>query len=286
MQNNHLWKVAGKRTLQIENFLVMGILNITPDSFYDGGSYDSRNLAIARAKSLISQGADIIDIGGESTRPFSERVQLREEKDRVLPVLKNIQGEFSRPLLSVDTYKADMAKGALECGASIINDVTFCKIDPGLKEVLSDYQPGYILMHSQKRPEDMQKDPQYQNVVREILEFFENGLRELTNAGLAEENIVLDPGIGFGKTLEHNLSILGNAEKFLDLGRPLCMGLSNKSMWQKLLGLAPEERKNATQVASALLSEKGIFIHRVHEVDLTRQTLEVVKSFQNFQKQI
>ena len=277
MQGNNLWRIYGGRVVQPSPFLVVGILNITPNSFYDGGKFNSESHATDQAKALFDQGADIVDLGGESTRPFSERVGLEEEKNRVLPVLDNIGQRFSHPLVSVDTYKAEMAREALDNGASIINDVSACSLDPELKDVLADYKPGYILMHSKGRPEDMQKDPSYEDVVGEIKEFFEQKLKDLTAAGLPEENIVLDPGIGFGKSLEHNLSILRNMKDFLSLGRPVMAGLSNKSLWQKLLGLAPEQRQNVTQVATALVAEQGVCLHRVHEVDLTVQTLEVVR---------
>ena len=277
MQSDNSWKILGDRVVQPSPFLVMGILNITPNSFYDGGIYDSEFPATQQARTLFDQGADIVDMGGESTRPFSERVSLEEERNRVLPVLDNIRQELSDPLISVDTYKADMARDALEAGASVINDVSACSLDPGLRDVVADYKPGYILMHSKGRPENMQKDPCYDDVIGEIKEFFEQKLKDLTSAGLPEENIVLDPGIGFGKTLEHNLTIMKNVREFLSLGRPLFAGLSNKSVWQKLLGLAPEERGNVTQVATALMAERGVCMHRVHEVDLTVQTLEVVR---------
>jgi len=285
MQGNNLWRIYRGRVVQPSPFLIVGILNITPNSFYDGGNFNSQSYATDRAKTLFDQGANIVDMGGESTRPFSERVGLQEEKNRVLPVLKNIGQKFSHPLLSVDTYKADMAREALDTGASIINDISACSLDPGLKDVLADYKPGYILMHSKGRPEDMQKDPCYEDVVGEIKDFFEQKLKDLTVAGLPEENIVLDPGIGFGKSLEHNLTILRNMQEFLALGRPVMSGLSNKSLWQKLLGLAPEQRRNVTQVATALVAEKGVCLHRVHEVDLTVQTLEVVRQMTDIKAQ-
>ncbi|MFW6415730.1 MAG: dihydropteroate synthase, partial [Thermodesulfobacteriota bacterium] len=196
MQNSNVWRLYQGRVLDSSPFLVMGILNITPNSFYDGGMYDSEYPATRQARTMFEQGADIVDMGGESTRPFSERVGLEEERSRVLPVLENLVQEFSHPLISVDTYKADMAREALEAGASIINDVSACSMDPGLKDVIADYKPGYILMHSKGRPENMQEDPSYEDVVGEIKGFFEQNLKDLTTAGLPEENIVLDPGIG------------------------------------------------------------------------------------------
>jgi len=253
------------------------VLNVTPNSFYDGGLYQELDVAISRAREILDQGAEILDVGGESTRPFSERVEHRQELDRVLPVIRAMRSEYPDRPISVDTYKAETARRALEEGAAIVNDVTACGLDPELAEVLVEHQPGYVLMHSQGRPEDMQKAPRYEDSVEEIASFLEGELNRLVRRGLAEDRIVLDPGIGFGKRLEDNLAILRDIERFFRLGRPVFIGQSNKSLWQKLLGLGPDQRQNATQVATALLAEKGVSIHRVHEVDLTRQTLTIVR---------
>ena len=269
------WRIAGDRVLEPGTY-VAGVLNVTPNSFYDGGNYFTRDAALARAVEILTQGADILDVGGESTRPFSGRVGKNQELERVLPVISGVSSEFPDRPISVDTYKAYTARKALDAGASIVNDVTACSLDPGLTEVLVQYQPGYVLMHSQGRPEDMQKDPRYSDPVSEISAFFETHLNRLTRAGLAQDCIALDPGIGFGKRLEDNLDILRHIERFFCFGRPIFIGQSNKSLWQKLLGLGPDQRQNATQVATALLAEKGVSIHRVHEVDLTLQTLTIV----------
>ncbi len=220
-------------------------------------------------------------MGGESTRPFSPQVSLEEEIKRVIPVVQAIKENLPQAVISVDTYKAEVARRALEKGAEIINDVSACTFDPSLLEVVVEYKPGYVLMHSLGRPETMQENPHYENVVEEIYAFFEEKLNLLVKKGLPEENIVLDPGIGFGKLLEHNLAILANIEKFFSLGRPLYVGLSNKSMWEKLLGLKVGERQIATQVATALLAQKGVYIHRVHEVKETKETLTIVEALKN-----
>lgn len=274
------WSLARGRVLGPAPFFVLGVLNVTPDSFYDGGDFLQQDAALKQAEDLLEQGADVLDVGGESTRPFSSRVEQEQELQRVLPILKQVLKDRPRALVSVDTYKSGVARQALETGALIINDVSACRFDPELLDVLGQYKPGYILMHSLGRPEEMQKEPRYQDVLQEIKAFFEQHLKELTQAGLPEENIVLDPGIGFGKTLEHNLQILSGIRTFFDLGRPMLIGLSNKSMWGKLLGLEPGQRQNATQVATALLAQKGVALHRVHEVDLTRQSLQIVRSLQ------
>ncbi|HCO11739.1 MAG TPA: dihydropteroate synthase [Desulfonauticus sp.] len=275
-----MWKTL-RGSLKPTPFLIVGILNVTPDSFYDGGKYFDPTQALARAGEILSQGGNIIDVGGESTRPFSPRVSLEEEIKRVIPVVQAIKENLPQAVISVDTYKAEVARRALEKGAEIINDVSACTFDPSLLEVVVEYKPGYVLMHSLGRPETMQDNPHYENVVEEIYAFFEEKLNLLVKKGLPEENIVLDPGIGFGKLLEHNLAILANIEKFFSLGRPLYVGLSNKSMWEKLLGLKVGERQIATQVATALLAQKGVYIHRVHEVKETKETLTIVEALKN-----
>jgi dihydropteroate synthase len=207
---------------------------------------------------------------------------MEVELDRVLPVIRSlaeaIAAEASGAVISVDTYKAAVAGHALKVGACIVNDVSACRFDPALLDVLVEEKPGYVLMHCPKRPKEMQKSPEYGNVVDDILFFFEERLKVLTDAGLPEENIVLDPGIGFGKTLEHNLAIMVGIERFAVLGRPLYIGLSNKSLWGKLLGSEPEDRLAATVAATAIMAARGVAVHRVHEVHETVQALGVVKA--------
>ncbi|GAB6175997.1 dihydropteroate synthase [Desulfobaculum senezii] len=276
------WNVTGGRVLGPAPFFVVGIVNVTPDSFYDGGSHDSHEAAVEHGKKLIADGAHILDVGGESTRPTAERVGTGEELRRVVPVVrelaKYIRENELDAAISVDTYKAATAAAALEAGAVVVNDVSGCRFDPELMDVLAQYQPGYVLMHCQGLPGSMQNDPSYVDVVDEISDFFDQRLRQLTRAGLAEENIVLDPGIGFGKKLEHNLEILRNIEAFGRFGLPMFMGLSNKSLWGDLLGLDVDSRQNATQVGTALLAARGVQIHRVHEVAPTVETLRIVQA--------
>ena len=272
------WTIAGGRVLGPAPFFVVGIVNCTPDSFYDGGLCFDTGTAISHGLELLSQGADIVDIGGESTRPFSRRISAGEEGWRVLPVLHGIMDQAPDVVVSVDTYRAGVAAQALQAGAQIVNDVSACAFDPELIRVLADYKPGYVLMHSRGRPEDMQKDPSYTDVVEEIYAFFEAGLDRLVQAGVPQDHIVLDPGIGFGKLLEHNLELLANIDRFYALGRPVYMGLSNKSMWGKLLDIASQERPMATQVATGLMAARGVSIHRVHEVVDTVRTLRIVQS--------
>lgn len=282
MQDRVLWNITGGRVLGPAPFFVAGIVNVTPDSFYDGGEHDQAPDAVAHGKQLLAEGAMILDVGGESTRPYADKVDEATELTRVVPVVSqlaaHIVSEGVEAAVSVDTYKAVVAARALDAGAAIVNDVSACRYDPGLMDVLAQYKPGYVLMHSLGRPEDMQDAPHYDNVVDDIIAFFERHLRTLTAAGLPEDNIVIDPGIGFGKTLEHNLQILSSIEAFGVLGLPVFMGLSNKSMFEKLLGLPVGDRKVATQAATAVLASRGIRIHRVHEVAMTMQTLAVAEA--------
>ncbi|NDV27257.1 dihydropteroate synthase [Desulfovibrio sp. JC010] len=274
MSRDYSWTVKGGRVLGPAPFFIAGIVNVTPDSFYDGGKNYDLQQAVEHGRMLAAQGADILDVGGESTRPFADPVSLEDELARVVPVIKELSREH---VVSVDTVKSGVARAAIEAGAAIVNDVSAFAQDPALLEVVADLKPGYVLMHSQGTPEEMQLAPSYDSVIEDILSFFEKSLEKLIKAGLPESHIVIDPGIGFGKTLGHNLEILRRIDRFMDLGFPVYMGLSNKSLWGKLLGLEPDERQNATQAATAVLAARGVPIHRVHEVGLTSQTLKIVK---------
>ena len=274
------WDVLD-RTLGPSPFLVAGIVNVTPDSFFDGGLHAHTSAAISWGQRLAAQGADILDVGGESTRPGADPVDERTEAERVIPVIAGLARELAagcgsgdkRPALSIDTTKAGVAKAGIKAGAVIVNDVSACRMDPALADVLGHYRPGYVLMHAQGRPREMQCDPRYQDVVAEVLSFFEERMAYLTSKGLPEGRIVLDPGIGFGKTLEHNLELLRNVPRLLTLGRPVYMGLSNKSWLGALLGLNASQRGGATHVATALTAAAGARIHRVHDVAGAVQSL-------------
>lgn len=259
--------------------LIMGVINCTPDSFYDGGRHRHPDEAVRRGLELVSEGALILDVGGESTRPGALPVTREEELERVLPVMQRLSAalEQSHPevVLSVDTTKAEVAAMALAAGAAVVNDISACRFDPGLLDVLRQYQPGYVLMHALGTPATMQSNPYYENVLDEVRRFFEQRMNVLVQSGLSEDAIILDPGIGFGKLLEHNLRLLRNIDDLLQLGRPLLVGISNKSFWKGLLGLELEERGSVTQVATALLTVKGVRVHRVHDVLETQRTLRV-----------
>ncbi len=273
------WTVAGGRVLGPAPFFVAGVVNVTPDSFSDGGRFLDPAAAGERCRRLLDEGADILDVGGESTRPGAAEVPAAEELRRVLPVVAaatRLADPAGRPAtVSVDTAKAAVAAAALQAGAAIVNDISACCFDPGLLDVVAQARPGYVLMHCQGTPRTMQAAPRYADVVGEILAFFEERLGTLTRAGLPEDRVVLDPGIGFGKTLAHNLEILRRLPEFLALGRPLYLGLSNKSLFGGLLALPVGERGEATRVATALAARAGASVHRVHEVAKARDALRL-----------
>ena len=274
------WYVKGGRALKTPSpFGVMGIVNLTPDSFYDGGVHHMPPAGLEHALILLEQGADILDLGAESSRPGAAELPPDEEIQRLAPVLMGLRHQAPWATVSVDTYHAATAAAVLEQGAVIINDISACAFDPGLLDVLVQYKPGYVLMHSQGRPQTMQHNPRYEDVRREVREFFECNLARLVRAGLPEDRIVLDPGIGFGKTLAHNLELLAHPEDWLGFGRPVLMALSMKSVFGGLLSLPPARRGAATVAATALLRARGIFWHRVHHVADARQALAVATAF-------
>lgn len=276
------WLLPTGECFAEEPFIVFGVINVTPDSFYDGGLHLDQAKALERIQAMAAAGVHVADIGGESTRPGAAAVSAEEELQRVLPVVQQAtalsMAQRAPIALSVDTYKAKVAAACLEAGAVIVNDVSACRFDPALVEVLAQYRPGYVLMHSAGRPETMQQDPRYEDVVDEVLAFLEQRLAFLVRSGVPESHVLLDPGIGFGKRLEHNLGLLRNVERFASLGRPLLLGVSNKSLWGALLQLPLDQRENATQVATALTAARGVWAHRVHEPELTLQTLRVVQA--------
>jgi len=262
------WLLRGGRVLCVSPFCVMGIVNLAPDSFCDGGAHETPEAAVGHSLRLLEQGAHILDLGAESSRPGARELAPETEQARLLPVLRGLRAhpQGREAALSVDTYKASTARLALEAGADIINDISACAFDPELLDALVEYKPGYVLMHCRGRPADMQADPLYTNVMDEVLYFFERELTRLCAAGLPEKSIVLDPGIGFGKRLGDNTALLRGIPRLCGLGRPLLIGLSMKSFFGDLLGLAPERRGAATQIAAALSAVKGAALHRVHDV--------------------
>ncbi len=286
MSNMRSWHIKGGESIQLAPFFLVGILNITPDSFYDGDKYFIPEQAIEHACKLKEDGANMLDIGAESSRPGSEPISAQDELQRLIPIFKQLQEKQLGIPISVDTYRASTATYCLEHGASVINDISACSIDPELLQILIDYKPGYVLMHAQGNPKTMQHDPKYNNVVEEVYSFLEEKMGMLVRSGFPEENIVLDPGIGFGKTLKHNLLLLQNIEKFARLGRPVYIGLSNKSLWSKLLQVDLHERKSATLTATVWLAEHGVFIHRLHQIKPAKQALTVLQALNQQHKEI
>ncbi|MCI5147924.1 MAG: dihydropteroate synthase [Candidatus Electrothrix sp. MAN1_4] len=248
---------------------VMGILNVTPDSFSDGGQCIGEQAVMAQVEKMLAHGMDIIDIGGESTRPFAEPVTEQEELDRVIPAIQAVRRLSSALPISIDTTKADVAAAALEHGATIINDISALRQDPDMVKVACGYEAPIIIMHMQGTPENMQVAPEYEDVVAEISDFFQERTSWMQSQGIGQERIILDPGIGFGKTLEHNLAILRNVGTFKQLGFPVLIGHSRKYFLEKLLGTPVEERDGPTAVVSALCAQQGADILRVHDVGQT-----------------
>jgi len=252
--------------------LLMGIINCTPDSFYDGGKYDSCEDAINRGRKLIEDGADILDIGGESTRPGSEGVSESEEIERVLPVIKELAG--SGVPISIDTMKKKVAEKAIEAGAVIINDVSALS-DPGLASLAAESKVGVVLMHMLGTPRDMQKDPTYGDLFGEIIAFLRERIDRAVDAGVEEDRIAVDPGIGFGKTVAHNLELIRDLWRLRSIGRPVLLGPSNKSFIGKVLGAEIDEREKGTAAALVAGVLSGAHILRVHDVGAMKQYVEM-----------
>jgi dihydropteroate synthase len=252
---------------------VMGILNVTPDSFSDGGDFVSPDSAILHAEQMIQDGADIIDIGGESTRPGADAVSEQQELDRVIPVIEAIKQRLS-VVVSIDTNKPTVMRDAVAAGAGLINDVMALQA-PGAVETASQLNVPICLMHMQGKPRTMQQQPEYADVVSDIMDFFQQRIDECVAAGIPQERLLLDPGFGFGKTLEHNLSLLKKLGEFLHIGLPLLIGISRKSMIGAILDNAPVDARLYGSLAAAVLAiEKGASIVRVHDV---RPTVDVLK---------
>jgi dihydropteroate synthase len=258
----------------------MGIINITPDSFSDPGKYSDKENAVTRGLELVEQGADILDIGGESTRPGSESVSQAEELKRIIPVITELR-KRTKALISVDTTKAKVAEEALAAGADIINDISAFRFDDRMPLLASETGVPVILMHMKGVPKTMQSNPFYEDLYQEIRCFLEERIATATAYGIKREKIIIDPGIGFGKNLAHNLSIINNLGFLEDLDRPILVGISRKSFIGKILNLPPQERAEGT-IASAVLSVlKGAHILRVHEVEQVKRAITVAEAITN-----
>ena len=245
---------------------IMGILNVTPDSFSDGGIFFDKSAAIRQGIKMAEDGADIIDIGGESTRPGSEPVTIEEELRRTIPVIEALAEEVNIPI-SIDTYKAEVAKRALDAGAEMVNDISGLRYDPLMPKVVAEYKVPVVIMHIKGSPKDMQKNPVYEALLPEIMDYLREGIRIAMKAGIPENNIIIDPGIGFGKRSEHNLEIIHALSEFALLEKPLLVGPSRKAFIGNILGdVPPGERFEGTAAAVAVSIFNGADIVRVHDV--------------------
>lgn len=256
---------------------IMGIVNVTPDSFSDGGRWQDEDALTARIDHLLAEGADLIDVGGESTRPFARPVGEAEELARVLPAVRAVRTRSAVPV-SVDTTKATVARAALAAGADLINDISALRHDPAMVAVVRDSGCRVVVMHMLGTPGDMQLAPHYEDVVAEINRFLAGRIAWLEEQGVDRSRVIVDPGLGFGKTLEHNLDILRNVAAFRQHGCPLLIGHSRKSFLGRLLGLEVAERDPATAVVSALLAGRGVDILRVHDVRASRQAVQLAEA--------
>jgi dihydropteroate synthase len=273
---------CGKRTL------AMGIVNVTPDSFSDGGSFFSSDAAVSQGIRLYESGADILDIGGESTRPFSAPVPIEEEIRRVVPVIETLARKIPIPI-SVDTRKAEVAKQALDAGACLINDISALQYDPKMAALAARRQVPVVLMHMKGSPENMQLQPHYENVVTEVISFLKQALDHAEQKGIKRSCLIVDPGIGFGKTFAHNLTILKNLDRFLELDVPVLIGTSRKAFIRSLLKTssdkepAPQsvEVEIGSQASAAAAAVKGAHILRVHDVANTVVTLKIIDAIKN-----
>ncbi|MBU0484376.1 MAG: dihydropteroate synthase [Proteobacteria bacterium] len=261
---------------------VMGILNVTPDSFSDGGLYLSEQEINNRIKEMISTGADIIDVGGESTRPFAESVSLDEELQRIIPAIKIIRLINDSIPISIDTTKAEVARQAIKAGATIVNDISALRFDPAMVEVVRENKVPVIIMHMQGTPGDMQNSPTYDDVIMDIKSFLTERISWAITQGISPSKIIIDPGLGFGKTVAHNLSILKNLPKLQKLGYPVIIGHSRKSFISKIIApKGDEDRDTATAAISALCAAQNVSILRVHDVKKTVQAVRLAEAIQN-----
>jgi dihydropteroate synthase len=256
-------------------FAVMGVVNVTPDSFSDGGQWLDPGRAVAHGQELESEGAAILDVGGESTRPGAEPVSLPEELRRVMPVIEGLIAAGTRAQISIDTSKATVAEAALAAGATLVNDVTALRADPGIAGLVAAHGSDVCLMHMLGEPRTMQDHPHYDDVVSDVKSFLQTRMAFAVSEGIAEERILLDPGIGFGKTLEHNLELVRRLDELVALGRPVVVGASRKSFLGRITGRDVNDRVAATVAVNVLAFERGAQVFRVHDVGPTRDALRV-----------
>lgn len=272
-------KLPRERAIIFDRPLVMGIVNVTPDSFSDGGQFLQADHAVGHALKLIEEGADLIDIGGESSRPGAESVPIEDELQRVVPVVEQLRSQTETPI-SVDTYKSEVAHAALEAGADIINDISALRMDPEMVRVIAQSGAPIILMHMLGTPATMQQSPHYTNCVEEISAFFVQRIAFAVQHGIARERIIVDPGIGFGKRLEDNLDLLRALHRFTQFGLPLLVGASRKSFISRVTGAqtSPTERLGGSIAAAVVARQRGANILRVHDVAATIEAIKVAEA--------
>ncbi|MCW3116231.1 MAG: dihydropteroate synthase [Chitinophagaceae bacterium] len=265
------------RLLVVDKPLVMGIINVTPDSFYEGSRFEKTDCLLKQAEQMLKEGADILDLGGQSTRPGSERVTAGEELRRLAAPIENICREFPETYISVDTYYSEVAKEAVGAGACMVNDISAGSIDPQMIPVVASLRVPYILMHMKGQPGTMQQEPRYDNVTKEILDFFIFKTTELKKAGI--HDLIIDPGFGFGKTIQHNFEILKNSPLFKMLQLPVLAGLSRKSSIYKTLKIPVGESLNGTSILNTIALMNGADILRVHDVKEAKQAITLFEKY-------
>jgi dihydropteroate synthase len=274
-QNSNILKWS-RYCLELDSrTLVMGVLNITPDSFYDGGRFYKFNDAVAQALMMADEGADIIDVGGESTRPFSKPLPVDEELKRVIPVIETLSAEIDLPI-SIDTYKSEVAIRALEAGAAMVNDISAMRFDPAIGSIVAAAGVPIVLMHMKGIPRDMQSNPTYEDLLGEIMEFLQGAADKAVSIGIQRELIIIDPGIGFGKSFDDNLVILRDLGRFSSLGYPILVGTSNKSFIGHVLGSPVESRDTGTLATIAAAVMNGAHIIRAHNVRTAKETVTII----------
>jgi dihydropteroate synthase len=265
---------SGSKLLPLDKPLVMGILNISPDSFYEGSRFPEAEDLLKKAELMIEEGADILDIGAVSTRPFAEEVSEQEELERLLPSLKKLRKEFPDLFISVDTWRSDIAKIVIEEGADIINDISGGCFDKKMAETIAHYKKPFVLMHTKGDPKIMQVAPSYKDVNQEIIAFFNKRIKYFYDLGV--DQLILDPGFGFGKSLDHNYEIIKNLKQYQTFGLPLLAGVSRKSMVYKVLDITPSDALNGTTVLNTIALLNGANILRVHDVKAAKEAIKIV----------
>lgn len=272
--------VGHSKKMEVVKPIIMGILNITPDSYFENSRVHSVDQALKIAEQMICDGATILDIGGQSSRPGSERITSEDEIQRILPMVRAIRSQFPKIWLSVDTYYADVAKVCLDQGVEIINDISFGEDDVNMLSVIANKDITYIGMHKKGNPKTMQDNPEYEDVFEDVFHYLINRTRDFSNAGV--RNIWIDPGFGFGKSIQQNYELFSNLNKFQEIGLGVLVGISRKSMIYKLLEINPEESLNATSALNLLALENGAKILRVHDVKAANEVLKLHFALHNF----